>query len=188
MDINNICAEVESALDNLRQKDSYIKKHTILDEYQKLDREIKTKRQQMESLVKSLDFDNAQLIKDELDKLENRKRMLQTTFEEYIQLPDYEDADLLSIHKNIRDAGQAAIDQKTSQQKKLIDQILQLQQEKSFLSRTLNECIQTVREESASKNDIRFKMKLREFDQYINGELLGLLQNQITLFENKNSL
>lgn len=190
MDINNISAEVESALESLRQKDSYIKKHTILDDYQKLNREITDKRQQMESFVKSLDLDNAQLAKDELNELENRKEILQTTYEEYNQLPDYEDADLLSIYKGIKAAGDAAIDQITEQQAKLFDQIIQLQQEKNRLSYTLDECIQTVLDKSARRDDIRFEIKFRKFAPLLNNinkTLAKLLDERIDLYNYKNS-
>lgn len=190
MNINNISAEVESALESLCQKDSYIKKHTILDDYQKLNREITYKRQQMESFVKSLDLDNAQLAKDELNELENRKEILQTTYEEYNRLPDYEDADLLSIYESIKAAGNAAIDQITEQQAALFDQIIQLQQEKNRLSYTLDGCIQTVLDKSARRDDIRFEIKFRKFVPLlgnINKTLANLLNERINLFNYKNS-
>lgn len=185
MDIKNIAETVESMLDALLQRDTYLKKRAITDEYLKLDQEIKDKRKQVENLVKSLDFDNAQLVKDELNKLENRKEMLQSSYDEFARIPDYEDADLVRVFESVKDAGDTAREQIVAQQKRLIDQLLQLQHEKQALTDTLNECIKMIRSKSNSKNDLRFKLRIREFDRCEDSELLELIQDKIELYKNK---
>lgn len=164
MDINNIANETQAAIERLTENPAYVNKHTFLNEYNQLTKELEAHNAKVKEATSQNRFDEALELKKSIEDLEKRKEIMTLVLQEKQSQPDFDEMDLIAINDEIQSTWQQYVADTRSRMRELLKECQALQQEMNVQQQKVGQCRKLLLSKTATPFSIRTQIKFRELD------------------------
>lgn len=164
MDIKTIEEQTTAAIQKLMEKPGYVNKHTFLDEYNAVTRELNRCTAQMEQAVNENRFNDALQIDASIADLKQRKEIMQPALKGKQAQNDFDDADLIAINEEVLAAWTEYIESTEDRMRKLMQECKELQKEMNIQQQKVEQCRKMLLARSATGSNLKTQIKFRTRD------------------------
>ncbi len=161
MDIKTIEEQTTAAIRKLMEKPRYVNKHTFLDEYNTVTRELNRCTAQMEQAVNENRFDDALQIDASIAELKRRKEIMQPALKGKQAQNDFDDADLIAINEEVHAAWSEYVSSTEDRMRELMRKCQKLQKEMDNQQQKVEQCRDMLLARSATGSDFKTQIKFR---------------------------
>lgn len=192
MNAYRIDEEARAALDALLQRDEYKKKQNVLNEYSSVVKGLETQNKKITAALEAEDFDTAVNLKEEIEILEKKKEIMEPHYKKCLLIPDYPTEDVIAIASEVKNTVSEAVDELEEKQRKLLEQVVELEHQKQLLARQANNTAERTLYNTAVKNipqkdQGKFKIKFPVYSRESFVPAEHLLKEAENLYLRKNS-